>query len=574
MMMMMIMMIMMMIVPPAVAQISPGKLSRYHAAQEGLTNCTKCHELGREVSNARCLACHTTVARRREAKQGLHGQPETFARKCKDCHFEHHGENFEIVHWEEGGKDRFDHARTGWPLEGAHRPGAGRIVACKDCHRESLIQAGSISLDSTVRIGRTFLGLGQDCIDCHQDEHRGNLGEECLACHTLESWQPATKFVHDRSRYSLTGKHRQVECAKCHTPYSDAAAETPTGGPLPRRSKNPVRRYRGLEYANCASCHADPHLGRLGGDCKHCHNTDDFRQVAAGRFDHDRTAFPLTGKHKVAECASCHTSDRASGTRIEADRRQPLQAAGCAACHRDFHQGQFATRPDGGRCESCHTTDGFSPSTYRLEQHQGSRFPLTGAHLATPCLKCHRIDNERQAAQGKKMTFRIEPSNCVACHPDPHRSEVDRFLAKAGCEKCHTTEHWRVAADRFDHDIETKFPLSGRHRTAACRKCHEIDNGGSRVLTLKSLQTGCQSCHMDVHRGQFAPTEDAVVDCSRCHLPDGWKVLTFDHNRQSRFTLAGAHSLVACKSCHKPDPIDSIVRYKPLPIRCEECHKS
>ena len=45
----------------ASAQISPGKLSRYHESLEGISNCTRCHVLGEEVSNAKCLECHTPI---------------------------------------------------------------------------------------------------------------------------------------------------------------------------------------------------------------------------------------------------------------------------------------------------------------------------------------------------------------------------------------------------------------------------------------------------------------------------------------------------------------------------------
>ncbi|MFX9469357.1 hypothetical protein ABTO43_20110, partial [Acinetobacter baumannii] len=62
----------------------------------------------------------------------------------------------------------------------------------------------------------------------------------------------------------------------------------------------------------------------------------------------------------------------------------------CADCHRDAHQGQLAGRPGGNACESCHKVEGFSPSTFTLADHQKGRYPLQGAHLAVPCVSCHR----------------------------------------------------------------------------------------------------------------------------------------------------------------------------------------
>ena len=40
--------------------MSPGDLTQYHADLEGLLNCTKCHDLGEGVSEAKCLDCEST----------------------------------------------------------------------------------------------------------------------------------------------------------------------------------------------------------------------------------------------------------------------------------------------------------------------------------------------------------------------------------------------------------------------------------------------------------------------------------------------------------------------------------
>ena len=43
------------------AQLSPGDLTKAHANLEGLSNCTKCHELGDKVTNTKCLDCHKDI---------------------------------------------------------------------------------------------------------------------------------------------------------------------------------------------------------------------------------------------------------------------------------------------------------------------------------------------------------------------------------------------------------------------------------------------------------------------------------------------------------------------------------
>ena len=54
------------------ALVSPGPLARAHATLEGIANCQKCHEPGRKVTAAKCLACHKPIAERIAAKKGVH----------------------------------------------------------------------------------------------------------------------------------------------------------------------------------------------------------------------------------------------------------------------------------------------------------------------------------------------------------------------------------------------------------------------------------------------------------------------------------------------------------------------
>ena len=45
----------------AFAQISPGDLSKAHASLEGVSNCTKCHTVGKKVTSEKCLDCHKEI---------------------------------------------------------------------------------------------------------------------------------------------------------------------------------------------------------------------------------------------------------------------------------------------------------------------------------------------------------------------------------------------------------------------------------------------------------------------------------------------------------------------------------
>ena len=94
-----------------------------------------------------------------------------------------------------------------------------------------------------------------------------------------------------------------------------------------------------------------------------------------------------------------------------------------------------------------------------------------------------------------------------------------------------------------------------------------------------AVDMSCAACHDDIHGGQFARADqnEAKTDCRRCHTPAGWKQLAFDHNRDARFKLEGAHGRVACGGCHKAAPAaGGLMRivYKPLPVTCAGCHGS
>jgi len=524
------------------AQISPGDLARPHAALEGSANCQRCHSARRGVAPEACLACHTRLGERIKAARGLHAGPK-FAR-CEVCHIEHQGRAFALIDWGPGGMTKFDHAQTGYALAGAH---AG--LACEKCHKPR--PASSAEGTSAA----TFLGLSADCVTCHRDEHRGQFaGRPCTDCHGMTAWKPAAAFDHARSDFPLVGKHAAVACAKCHTARVAGAGEPA------------VAQYRGVAHATCADCHRDPHAGRLGPRCDSCHDAKSWQPSSPAAFDHDRTRYPLAGRHRAVACAACHGP-------ADAGFRRPAFAR-CTDCHRDAHFGQLAARPDHGACESCHSVAGWSPSTYTVEAHQSSRYALTGAHLAVPCLRCHAnvaaaSRGTATAAAGRQTTPRLHWSEtrCITCHQDPHGSDLSEKLRRAACEDCHETAAWSQV--RFDHGW-TKFPLGGKHAALPCARCHRPEAAPRQPARLQLQRPiDCAACHRDPHAGQFAGQS-----CTRCHGDDDWHRLRFAHDRDSRYKLDGAHAKLPCAACHRSvaAPGGSFVRYKPLPVDCQGCH--
>ncbi len=529
------------ILSPLQAQISPGELHRSHAFLEGVGNCDKCHSPQGDQLSDKCLTCHETISGQRKSGRGLHAMKE-YA-ECFRCHVEHQGRDFDLIYFK-GGQKAFEHGQTGFRLDGKHAQ-----LNCRQCHIPRLIRNPSIKQAKDLSLESTFLGLEGTCGGCHFDEHRGQLARDCRTCHNEAGWRPAVGFNHAGAAFPLLGKHQAVLCQKCHVLEKDSA----------HSADREFRRYKPVEFRPCSACHADVHKGRLGANCQGCHIPDGWQTVKTAEFNHDQTRFPLRGLHAKVTCEKCH------GTRSAAS---PLKFATCRDCHGDFHQGVFTARPGQGACEECHSVEGFRPSTFLLEQHAQTDYPLKGAHLAIPCQGCHRITS---STSGSQYRFVFKSTTCRDCHKDPHGGQVDKLVSVAGCQGCHIVNGWREI--RFDH-ATTKFPLEGRHRDVLCRACHsEREEFNVASLKFQKQEKSCHSCHKDIHRGQFA-RENTAADCANCHKTDSWKNMSFDHESDSRFILEGAHLRVACNRCHlaETDDAGSFTRYRPLDIRCESCH--
>jgi hypothetical protein len=452
--------------------------------------------------------------------------------------------------WWKPDQEQFDHALTGYTLEGGHKK-----VKCANCHQTAHIAgAGELSKQS-VNTAKTFLGLSAACLTCHSDEHRGTLTKPCQECHGMEHWKPVEKFSHESSRFPLTGRHGSVACQKCHPTIKDLrTAEDPD-----------YLKLRGVAFGACTDCHKDYHEGKFNQPCQQCHTSSGWQHTPTQAFDHDKTGYSLQGKHRTVTCIKCHVPGKSY---------KGLKHDACSDCHRDEHQGQLTKSPSAGRCEACHTVNGFQPATYTIEQHQAGRFPLRGAHVAVACIACHQ-KNYGPAAE-LTTRFALNYARCQECHTDVHNNTSQRFMVKDECISCHSEESWHVL--HFDHS-KTVFPLQGKHAAIPCSVCHKSSfSNGNPSIFFSSNARICSECHKDVHRGQFMETaakSGQNTKCDRCHTSFNWKPSSFRHDRDSRFKLEGKHKTLSCESCHKPSPTlhgGTVVRYKPLGITCEDCH--
>ncbi len=251
------------------AQLSPGDLSGSHSYLEGISNCTQCHVLGNKISNDKCLECHKEILNRINLQKGYHSSADVRGKQCFTCHSEHNGKNFQLIRFDE---TKFDHSLTGYSLSIPHAK-----QDCKACHVSKFITDPKLKIKKT-----TYLGVNPECLNCHADYHMRTLSSSCLSCHNPDSFIPASKFDHNNARFQLAGKHKSVECQKCHK--------------IEMIEGKKFQQFSGIQYSNCTSCHKDPHKNKFGQNCRQCHSEESF-QIVSGlkKFDHNKTNYQTRG---------------------------------------------------------------------------------------------------------------------------------------------------------------------------------------------------------------------------------------------------------------------------------------
>ncbi len=405
-----------------------------------------------------CVACHSADSKYREAEKvcsNCHSDDDAHAGKlgkdCARCHTP-----------QEWGKSRFDHNKTDFKLEFAHRQ-----ASCNACHLED-----------------SYKKTPKQCVGCHaiRDVHTNRFGEKCQQCHQTEKWSRTT-FDHNRDTdYPLRGAHRGQSCNSCHAPdYAASKPRTSTrkcyschreddihkesngkkcsdchavkGWHLTAFDHDTKTRFplRGGHAALvCEACHASGIENRkLQTDCHSCHGQDDVHESALGencagchndgawqkgvRFDHELSKFPLLGQHAVLGCESCHASSVFTEARSE-----------CIVCHRgnDVHK-----RSLGENCAQCHNPNAWL--IWRFD-HDDTSFRLRHAHLEIHCNSCHDepLDSFNGAA-----------SRCIDCH---RRDDVHEGNFGARCNKCHTEKTFSSAQIQSMQTYELRTKRDGK----------------------------------------------------------------------------------------------------------------
>jgi hypothetical protein len=541
-----------------------------HLEQE----CSECHE-------------HALVPVLPEGAQRFRGLDQA----CAGCHEDAHEGQMVLECYQCHGQESF--LREGLdsrgheffvPLTGGHGG-----LDCETCH----VPDQPTGLEALGRAGRP--SEPRECGDCHETPHEpaflagvaqlaGKTPESsCGACHRSghTSFREETLELayaqHALTGFRLDPPHDEASCADCHERALETFAE----------------RYPGRGQEDCASCHDDPHGGQFeqgpfaGQGCLACHERGRFEPHVFGLELHERTAMPLTGLHAETACEECH--------RVEAEgvpRTFHGTPAECSACHADAHRAFFVERArliaelSSPECGTCHDTTSFGTvEEGRFDHGFWTGFPVDGAHAQEDCALCH-ADAHEPDELGRRFGRVADHfgafEGCRTCHADPHQGAFDgpgfaqQVAGRTDCARCHTTSSFRAFPDGFAHGRWTGFELDGAHAAVGCSGCHEpLRRPDEHGRTWgRARGRACADCHADPHAGQFAQAGQA--NCARCHYAGkSFADLSFHHNWHSRFLLDEAHEKLACSACHEPELAEGgkqVVRYRPLGMKCVDCH--
>lgn len=449
-----------------------------------VNNITEIHQNSRfpllgAHNTADCSACHTSVSKLEFQPLGI---------ECYDCH-------------------RLDYQAATNP----NHVQSGISTNCFECHRVEAFEwsASGINHDffpltkghaiencAECHTSGISVPISANCYDCHQNDYNSavnpshqnsGFSTNCTECHTTDpDWKPANFKTHDAQYFPIySGSHRGEweSCTECHTQPGN------------------------FNSFSCVDCHEHnksdmdkEHRGENGysynsNACFACHPNGNKE----GAFNHNSTAFPLTGSHIATECSACHTSGYAGTSTL------------CNSCHsKNYNESvnpNHLSLAISTNCEECHKTGpGWDPALFPTHNDY---YALNGAHATVSgnCFLCHNGN------------YTNTPNTCYACHTSDYNNTKDPAHATAqfstDCITCHTENAWEPST--FDHDNQY-FPIySGEHRGEwnSCVDCHTQPTNFSVF--------SCIDCHehnkteMDSeHRGETGYVY-ASINCFACH---------------------------------------------------------
>ena len=231
----------------------------------------------------------------------------------------------------------FDHARTGFPLEGRHQQ-----ATCSGCH------AG---LDFKAPVP-------QRCSGCHRDAHASEFGARCEGCHDARGWE--SKFdatAHRNTGFPLTGRHGLIPCEECHLDTRDRSFS---------RAAVQCFSCHQQDYQRTSGTAIDHPANNFSRQCTDCHGPFSFRPASFAA--HDKCFAIRAGPHSGIDCLNCHT--RLTGFAVTGACN--TGTAACTGCHTHTcantdprHASVAGYQCRDRKCYECHSFNGAAQRRLR-----------------------------------------------------------------------------------------------------------------------------------------------------------------------------------------------------------------
>nr|HEX4315452.1 cytochrome c3 family protein [Kofleriaceae bacterium] len=331
------------------------------------------------------------------------------------------------------------------------------------------------------------------CNDCHLNGSKDLSNDKCLTCHDHQNLQAR---IAAGKGFHASAKVKGQPCQQCHHEHKGAGFDIMGWASLPGGEK---------------------------------------------QFDHERTGWPLRGKHASTDCKDCHKAQsQRQGLRVYmgTDRL-------CGNCHKNDQPHKFdASEKDKLACERCHGESVWKPAkpsmAFNHDDKKDARMPLLGSHHDVACAKCHT----------SKYVFHLpfaKPDNCgnSGCHVSPHDGHL---FGKRDCEWCHSPTFKTLKQQNFDHTEKTRFDLGPAHSKIKCYDCH------TKALGETKPTGKCEQCHAkDSHHGDRFKEFGSPPACGFCHPSGGPKFTptVFNHGARTKFALTFKHADITCRQCHR-----------------------
>ena len=268
---------------------------------------------------------------------------------------------------------------------------------------------------------------------------------------------------------------------------------------------------------DCVACHIPP-------GCVNYAKTKVFalREVWVHFTRKDIAPIAVTRHIPNATCTACHPPS------------QMQNAVPLARWTRLFSHSGHEQVP---ACIDCHSQVVHAPI---------AQVPYTPARAMASCFTCH--DGTTQ------------PNDCRYCHRAPHPDRGD-------CTTCHGLRSW-------DPSVSHRPRLTAQHQAFSCERCHSV-----ATPTGMGYPAGCIGCHRPPHPLTVGPVR--LRRCAECHTILQWKPTTFDHPASGCVRCHGNHHgsarLTRCQECHSQTSWTSATHSPTLQgahtsVACLSCH--